>query len=285
MRRAACCMAMLLAFSSPFSSVFAGEIEEIAERVQVARKAFETEVAAIFGDLLKEIDANEVTEQARTKPDPERIKSIKAERQVLEKQKEIPSTASLKIRIRSRKNITIYTTILSQAHADYLKANQNKHAEEIAAELESLKITGSRPSDMEGTADKETTARSNDAPALAVVPFNASKAEKLQKAWAKYLKVDVDFTNSIGMKFRLIPPGEFKMGSSPAEIEEAAKLFSGDQALKAAAISEGPQHKVKLTRPIFFGEREVTQAEYQRVMGRIPPALRPRDSINNMSWG
>jgi formylglycine-generating enzyme required for sulfatase activity len=36
-----------------------------------------------------------------------------------------------------------------------------------------------------------------------------------------HLGVPVEYENSIGMKFRLIPPGEFLMGSTPEEIETA----------------------------------------------------------------
>jgi len=45
-----------------------------------------------------------------------------------------------------------------------------------------------------------------DAPAPAIAPFNAEQAQQHQEAWAKYLKIDVEYSNSIGMKFRLIPP-------------------------------------------------------------------------------
>jgi len=42
-----------------------------------------------------------------------------------------------------------------------------------------------------------------------VAPFDAEQARQHQEAWAKYLGVPVEWTNSIGMSFRLIPPGEF----------------------------------------------------------------------------
>ena len=46
-----------------------------------------------------------------------------------------------------------------------------------------------------------------------------SKPRRHQDAWAKHLGVETEITNSIGMKLRLIPPGEFTMGSSAAEID------------------------------------------------------------------
>lgn len=47
-----------------------------------------------------------------------------------------------------------------------------------------------------------------DAPQPAIYPFAPEEASKLQQAWAKYLGVPVESENSMGMKFRLIPPGE-----------------------------------------------------------------------------
>lgn len=80
-------------------------------------------------------------------------------------------------------------------------------------------------------------------------------------------------TNSIGMKFILIPPGEFLMGSSPAEIEAAIEIVGPGENVKhwrTNIRSEGPQHKVILTQPFYLGIHEVTQAAYEKVMGRNP---------------
>ncbi|MEO2035796.1 MAG: DnaJ domain-containing protein, partial [Planctomycetaceae bacterium] len=52
------------------------------------------------------------------------------------------------------------------------------------------------------------------APPLAIAPFDAGKASTLQTAWARHLGLDVQYTNPIGMKFVLIPPGEFTMGET-----------------------------------------------------------------------
>jgi formylglycine-generating enzyme required for sulfatase activity len=76
-----------------------------------------------------------------------------------------------------------------------------------------------------------------------------------------------EITNSIGMKFKLIPAGEFMMGSSesPAELAEAfpniESWFSKD---------ERPQHKVRITKPFYLGVTEVTQEQYEKVMGKNP---------------
>lgn len=58
-----------------------------------------------------------------------------------------------------------------------------------------------------------------DAPPPAIAPFNTEQAKQHQEAEAKYLKSDVEYTDSIVIKFRLISPGEFTMGSTADEIE------------------------------------------------------------------
>ncbi len=107
-------------------------------------------------------------------------------------------------------------------------------------------------------------------PPLAIAPFDAAKAKEHQAAWAKHLGVPVEITNSIGMKLVLIPPGEFDMGSPKELIEEELKRPDNDQWYKEHLPDEGPQHRVRITRPFYLGTYLVTQEEYQRVIGTNP---------------
>src|SRR5262249_44156422 len=66
------------------------------------------------------------------------------------------------------------------------------------------------------------------------------------------------FTNGIGMEFVLIPAGTFKMGSD-----------SGD-------TDERPVHQVTISKPFYLGKYEVTQGQWQAVMGNNP-SLFPGD--------
>lgn len=70
------------------------------------------------------------------------------------------------------------------------------------------------------------------------------------------------FTNSLGMKFVLVTPGSFFMGSNAMESHRD--------------LDEGPQHVVRLTTPAYFGVFPVTQAEFQRVMGINPSYFSPQ---------
>jgi formylglycine-generating enzyme required for sulfatase activity len=65
-----------------------------------------------------------------------------------------------------------------------------------------------------------------------------------------------EVVNSIGMRLVRIPAGEFLMGSSEGTAD--------------ADADERPQHRVRISRPFLLGCYEVTQAEYQRVMGANP---------------
>lgn len=108
------------------------------------------------------------------------------------------------------------------------------------------------------------------APQPAIAPFDAAQAQTHQKEWADYLKVPVEHTNTIGMKFVLIPPGEFMMGSTSAEITDCLKAAEEDKEWKESILSEGSQHTVILTEPFYMGVHEVTQAQYERQMGKNP---------------
>ena len=89
----------------------------------------------------------------------------------------------------------------------------------------------------------------------AIVPLDAAVAKAIQAAWARYLEVPVIESNSIGMTLTLIPPGEFLMGSPPSETGR------GDNEVL---------HHVKITKPFYFGTTEITQKQYETVMGVNP---------------
>jgi hypothetical protein len=91
------------------------------------------------------------------------------------------------------------------------------------------------------------------APPPAIAPFDTAKAKQFQQAWAKYLGVPVEYTNTIGMKFVLIPPGEFLRGGTPAEVEAALKDASDDKVWQDLVKSQAPRHQVILTRPFYLG--------------------------------
>lgn len=136
-------------------------------------------------------------------------------------------------------------------------------------------------------------------PVSLVAPFSAEQARQSQEAWARHLGVPVEYTNNLGMTFRLIPPGEFMMGSSPEEIDKfvllARESLTGrwkDFEWRSFIQSEGPQHRVRITKPFYLGLHEVTESQYQQIMGIIPstaPHLKDVDTqaafpVDSVSW-
>jgi formylglycine-generating enzyme required for sulfatase activity len=104
-------------------------------------------------------------------------------------------------------------------------------------------------------------------PPPAIAPFDAKKATEYQEAWAKYLGVPAEITNSIGMNLVLIPPGEFDMGSTTEETAWVVERFKENDNNR---VRETPRHRVKITKPFYLGMYHVTQAEYEKVMGMNP---------------
>ncbi len=65
-----------------------------------------------------------------------------------------------------------------------------------------------------------------------------------------------EWVNTIGMRFVRIEPGVFLMGSPETE---SGRWFV-----------ESPVHRVRITKPFYLGVTEVTQGQYERVMGTNP---------------
>jgi len=70
------------------------------------------------------------------------------------------------------------------------------------------------------------------------------------------------FTNSIGMTFVYIPPGEFMMGQTESEKEILIKDV-GEKDYQAYYSDELPRHKVKLTKGFYMQTTEVTVAQWR----------------------
>jgi formylglycine-generating enzyme required for sulfatase activity len=97
----------------------------------------------------------------------------------------------------------------------------------------------------------------------------------------------VEHFNSIGMKFQLIPPGEFLMGSTPEEIEEALQLVNTSEQISRESVESGvPQHRVRIRQPFYLSVYEVTQKDYEAVLGANPAEFKngDRHPVEMVSW-
>jgi len=93
-------------------------------------------------------------------------------------------------------------------------------------------------------------------------------------------------TNSIGMKLVYVPPGTFRMGSTP----DALERFRQEPHTWEPEVwdqLEGPQHEVRITRGFYLGAYEVKQSEYQAVTGKNPTGFTadPNLPVEQVSWG
>jgi len=84
-------------------------------------------------------------------------------------------------------------------------------------------------------------------------------------------ETDLDLGNNVKMRLVLIPAGKFMMGSPATEVGRG-----GD---------EGPQHEVTISKPFYMGVLEVTQEQYEAVMGVNPSSFKgAKNPVENVSW-
>jgi serine/threonine protein kinase len=82
-----------------------------------------------------------------------------------------------------------------------------------------------------------------------------------------------ELLNSVDMRLRLIPAGEFQMGLSPEEVQDrlgGVRQTPGQAWYIEKVRSQVPRHRIRITRPFYLAPNLVTQGEYQRVMGDNP---------------
>lgn len=88
--------------------------------------------------------------------------------------------------------------------------------------------------------------------AAALFGFSSLNSNAQEISWAKVAKVKDSYSNSLGMEMMFIPAGSFMMGSPEDE--------------RGCSYSE-TQHKVTLTKSFLIGSCEVTQKQWQEIMG------------------
>jgi len=96
-----------------------------------------------------------------------------------------------------------------------------------------------------------------------------AKVSPEQITAAKELGVPVAFENSVGMRFVLIPPGKFTMGSRDSMVEVAGKC-NMPNAQPGWFYDEYPSHEVTITRPFYMSIHEVTQEVFQAIENTDP---------------
>ncbi len=103
-------------------------------------------------------------------------------------------------------------------------------------------------------------------------PSAVPQQEQSEKKAAAAVVAGADtLKNAIGMEFRLIRPGTFKMGSPENE--------------PGRSDDESPVREVTLTKPFYIGVCEVTQEQWTAVMGDNPSEFTgPKRPVEQVSW-
>ena len=91
----------------------------------------------------------------------------------------------------------------------------------------------------------------------------------------------IDLGKGIKLEMVLIPAGKFKMGSPVSEkgrFNPASKIGS--------EVGDETQHEVTLTKPFYMGKFEVTQEQWEAVMGNNPSSKTKgaKLPVTDVSW-
>src|SRR2546426_10746228 len=78
------------------------------------------------------------------------------------------------------------------------------------------------------------------------------------------------------MEFVRIQPGEFTMGCSAEEDETTRVQIKSSRGFECI-VMEKPAHRVRITKAFEIGKYEVTQAQWQSVMGSNPSNFKGPD--------
>src|SRR3954468_17165383 len=99
-----------------------------------------------------------------------------------------------------------------------------------------------------------------------------SSAEYAQRAGLEPT-LTLDLGGGVTWEGVLIPAGSFVMGSRPGEAKTD----------KESAVEK--RHKVTLTEPFYIGKFELTQAQYEKVMGANPSKIKGENlPVHNLPW-
>ena len=141
---------------------------------------------------------------------------------------------------------------LNQALEDYLKRGGGKRSETAPPSRDSVAPRSQSPPHI---------------PPEIRVPSRAATAP--QRIAVSPMEITSPRT---GMVLLRIEAGEFMMGSPDSD--------------KDAEGDEKPPHRVRITRPFYLGKYEVTQAEYEAVMGQNPSHFKgkPKNPVESVSW-
>jgi formylglycine-generating enzyme required for sulfatase activity len=154
--------------------------------------------------------------------------------------------------------IAFWETIKTSADPEDFKAYLKKYPNGQFVDLARNRLNALE------TAAKEAAARKEEA---RLAEEEAKKAEAKRKELEALKRPGAVVKNSIGMELVYVPPGSFMMGSNNGQSDEK------------------PVHRVTIGEGFFIGRYEVTQIEWQQVMGNRPSSFRGDNlPVETVTW-
>jgi formylglycine-generating enzyme required for sulfatase activity len=164
--------------------------------------------------------------------------------------------------------------------------------------LENSKVSPDICPDIRGEEEMTKTIRFAEiviAVALGVLPSGCSESsdqQPTQPSTQPAKELTLDLGNKVTMKLILIPPGKFMMGSPEGErlkaAEELKRVLKLDEPVAEIVkwmADEGPQHEVTITKPFYMGVYEVTQEQYEQIIGKNPSSFKGvKNPVDTVSW-
>jgi len=147
-----------------------------------------------------------------------------------------------------------------------LAVEQETNGEQIPWELSSLREHFSFHTVAAGPMSIPTV----ETPPHPPSPRTAGGTQVAVGVYPQPLAVPQTLRNSLGMEFVLIPAGELQMGSNDTGADD----------------DEKPVHTVRLTKPFYLGKYEVTQAQWEAVMGNNRSHFKGDSAwpVESVSW-
>ena len=153
---------------------------------------------------------------------------------------------------------------------DCLTMKLDVEAEGFSKELEEIKA-----GKVKAVAKPEIKVEEKKAKLIVLqAPFSAVAAKtaqtQLAKSLGKLIESKIDLGKGVKLEMVLIPAGKFMMGSPVSE--------TGRRDIET-------QHEVTLTKPFYMGKYEVTQEQWQVIMGSNPSEKKGvKWPVGNVSW-
>ena len=108
-------------------------------------------------------------------------------------------------------------------------------------------------------------------PPVAPTPVHPARPTRPTTPPARPAAPPGELTNSVGMKLVYIKPGSFMMGSPPGEEKRD---------------DDEKQHRVAITKGFYLGAHEVTQEQYEKIMGNNPSYFKKGGNypVETVTW-